>query len=170
MNTKDTLPNLLRPGLSIVFVGTAAGHESAERGEYYAGPGNRFWRTLHAIGLTPHQFKPCEFRELVHLGIGLTDVAKTGRGMDIEVRAHHYDAARFVAAIAHHAPRAVAFNGKKAASVALKTRANRLAYGRQPNRIAQIVETFVLPSTSGAASGYWDVRHWQELADFLRHP
>jgi TDG/mug DNA glycosylase family protein len=42
------LPDLLRPGLRIVFCGTAAGTVSAARGVYYAHPQNRFWSALYA--------------------------------------------------------------------------------------------------------------------------
>jgi G:T/U-mismatch repair DNA glycosylase len=42
----EVLPDLLRPGLRIVFCGTAAGTASARAGAYYAGPGNAFWPTL----------------------------------------------------------------------------------------------------------------------------
>jgi hypothetical protein len=65
-----------------VFVGTAAGKRSAELGHYYAGRGNRFWRTLHEVRLTPRRFKPAEFRNLLALGISLTDMSKLGAGMD----------------------------------------------------------------------------------------
>ena len=34
------LPDVLAPGLDIVFCGTAVGNVSAQRGVYYAGPGN----------------------------------------------------------------------------------------------------------------------------------
>jgi len=37
------LPDVLTPGLQVVFCGTAAGTASAKRGAYYAGPGNQFW-------------------------------------------------------------------------------------------------------------------------------
>ncbi|HEU5143069.1 MAG TPA: uracil-DNA glycosylase family protein [Solirubrobacterales bacterium] len=47
------LPDLVRPGLRVVFCGTAAGTASARAGAYYAGPGNRFWETLRVTGLTP---------------------------------------------------------------------------------------------------------------------
>ena len=47
------LPDLIKPGLRIVFCGTAAGNVSAARGAYYAHPQNRFWSALHAFGLTP---------------------------------------------------------------------------------------------------------------------
>ncbi|MEI6665601.1 MAG: uracil-DNA glycosylase family protein, partial [Chloroflexota bacterium] len=47
-----TLPDLLRPGLDLVFVGINPGEESARRGHYYAHPGNAFWPALSASGLT----------------------------------------------------------------------------------------------------------------------
>jgi TDG/mug DNA glycosylase family protein len=36
------LPDVLMPGLKLVFCGTAAGTVSARRGQYYAHPQNRF--------------------------------------------------------------------------------------------------------------------------------
>jgi G:T/U-mismatch repair DNA glycosylase len=44
---KTLLDDLLRIGLRLVICGTAAGERSAKLGAYYAGPGNKFWRTLH---------------------------------------------------------------------------------------------------------------------------
>jgi len=49
----DILPDVLEPGLHVVFCGTQAGSASARRGAYYAGPGNKFWPVLHEIGLVP---------------------------------------------------------------------------------------------------------------------
>jgi double-stranded uracil-DNA glycosylase len=83
------LCDLLRPGLAVVFCGTAAGEVSAARGAYYAGPGNRFWRTLFETGLTPRQLKPEEFTPAY--GIGLTDVAKSVSGSDASIPAHAFD-------------------------------------------------------------------------------
>lgn len=51
------LPDLLAPGLDIVFCGTAVGAESARR-RAYAGPGNAFWPTLAQVGLTPRRLAP----------------------------------------------------------------------------------------------------------------
>ena len=79
------LPDLLRPGLRLVFCGTAAGTVSARRGHYYAHPQNKFWLTLHAVGLTPRRLDPCEFRLLPDWGVGLTDIAKGVSGMDSEL-------------------------------------------------------------------------------------
>lgn len=165
--TGDKLPDLLRPGQAVVFVGTAAGMDSAVSGEYFAGPGNRFWRTLHAIGMTPIELAPRDFCRLPDFGIGLTDLAKHVAGQDDTLRGHHFDLPRFETAITLFRPRAVAFNGKKAASVALNRRSKRLSYGRQQDCLPGTAATFILPSTSGAASRYWDERHWHELADFI---
>ena len=41
------LPDVLGPNLKVVFCGTAAGAVSAKRRAYYAGPGNKFWQTIH---------------------------------------------------------------------------------------------------------------------------
>ena len=70
------LDDLLASNLRLVICGTAAGHVSAARGAYYAGPGNKFWKTLFETGLTPRQLAPAEYRELHDYGIGLTDIAK----------------------------------------------------------------------------------------------
>src|ERR1700704_211827 len=82
MSSKHVLPERLRPGLRLVFCGTAAGKQSALQKAYYANKQNKFWRTLHEVGLTPRLFEPNEFPLLWELGIGLTDIAKYHFGMD----------------------------------------------------------------------------------------
>jgi TDG/mug DNA glycosylase family protein len=168
------LPDLLAPSLRVVFVGTAASRRSAELGHYYAGPGNRFWRTLHEVGLTPRRLAPAEFRDLLALGIGLTDMSKEGSGRDHQIARHQFDPGRFVAAMRRWRPRAVAFTSKKAASVWLGTSATgAIRYGRQPPAATagapDFPAVFVLPSPSGAARSYWSIAPWQELSDWLRH-
>src|SRR5690349_16612620 len=76
------LPDILDKNLKLVFCGTAASNLSAEKSAYYAHPQNQFWPALAKVGLTPKQFKPEEFRDLLPLGIGLTDLAKDAQGMD----------------------------------------------------------------------------------------
>ncbi|MCC6803146.1 MAG: mismatch-specific DNA-glycosylase [Anaerolineae bacterium] len=154
---------MLPSGLRVVFCGTAAGARSAEVGAYYAGRGNKFWRTIYQIGLTPRLFEPHEFASLPGYGIGLTDIAKTYSGADKGLRTGHFDAAGLRRKIEAAAPRALAFNGKRAARAFYGV---AVAYGQQPDRIGAAA-AFVLPSTSGAASGFWNVSHWQRLAEFL---
>lgn len=164
--SREKLPDVLVPGLDVVFVGTAAGRRSAAVGAYYAHPGNRFWRTLFEVGLTPRLYQPHEFPDLVRLGIGFTDMAKLAAGMDHEIAPEQFDIPRFEAAIGRCAPRAIAFTSKKAASVFLRQPTGRLAHGRQP-RPYKRSEIFVLTSPSGAATRYWSVEPWAELAAFL---
>jgi TDG/mug DNA glycosylase family protein len=76
---------------------------------------------------------------------------------------HSFDPARFRLAIGQFAPQALAFNGKKAASVYLARPTKLIGYGRQAERIGETA-LYVLPSTSGAASGVWSIEPWRSLA------
>lgn len=156
----DRLPDLLRPGLEVVFCGTAAGAVSAAKRQYYAGPGNRFWSVLAETGLTTRELAPSEFERLLEFGIGLTDVVKkqSGADVDIDFRGEESDLAD---RIGPHAPRYMCFNGKRAAKEALGRK--RVGYGLQPERFGTTL-LFVAPSTSAAARRYWDVGPWHELA------
>lgn len=160
----DVLPDALRPGLAVVFCGTAAGTASARAKAYYAGPGNRFWPTLHEIGLTPMQLAPAEFERLPEYGIGLTDICKRRHGSDAEVGTVEFDVDGLAAKISAAEPANLAFNGKNAARGALE---RSVGYGAQPERIGGAT-LWVLPSTSGAARGYWDVGPWRELAEAVQ--
>jgi len=160
---QQILIDLLPPNLRVVFCGTQAGAASAAQGRYYAGRGNKFWRILPKIGLLPAGLDPCNYLELPRFGLGLTDVAQTTFGPDSALRSHHFDVAGFRSKISRAAPRFIAFNGKRAASVVTQTPGTALRYGLQDIQIEQS-SVFVLPSTSGAANAHWDERPWFELA------
>lgn len=158
------LPDLLQPGLALVFCGTAAGRRSAEEGAYYAHPGNLFWKALHAVELTPRLFAPAEFPLLPALGIGLTDLAKHHMGNDAELPRGAFDAAGLRERIERHAPGVLAFTSKAAARAALGGAAG---YGLQAERFGR-TQLFVLPSPSGQARGHWDLGPWQALATLVK--
>lgn len=160
------LPDQLLPNLRLVFVGTAASTHSAEVGHYYAHPGNRFWRAIHEAGITPRRYQPSEFAALIELGIGFTDLSKSGAGMDHQIAAGTIDVPRFRAKIEKYRPRTIAFTSKKAASLFYGRPSSGIALGQQP-RDEGWPETFVLPSPSGAASGHWTLEPWQELAKWI---
>ena len=161
------LPDVLAPSLRVVFCGTAAGTQSALKQAYYAGSGNRFWRVLHQVELTDREIYPPDYREILRYGIGLTDVCKADAGMDQELPAGAFAPDDLGAKIAEVKPYAIAFNGKKAAQVTLGLRStSELDYGRQHQPFRGAV-TWVLPSTSGAANGHWDIDPWRTLAKSL---
>lgn len=160
-DTNHVLPDVLESGLVVVFCGTAPSRRSAAEHAYYAHPGNMFWRALHTSGLTPRLLTPAEFRSLPEYGFGLTDLAKHNSGNDDQLPRDAFDVAALRDKIAHHAPRVVAFTSKHAARTVL---GQAVGYGLQDQRIANS-DLFVLPSPSGQARRYWDLRPWQELAE-----
>ncbi|QIG93928.1 MULTISPECIES: mismatch-specific DNA-glycosylase [unclassified Bradyrhizobium] len=168
-NNLHRLPDQLRANLRLVFVGTAASTRSAAVGHYYAHPGNRFWRALHEVGITPRRYRPDEFAALLELDIGFTDLSKSGAGMDHQIARGAFDVAGFRAKIETYRPRTIAFTSKKAASLFYHRPTSSLAFGRQP-QISGFPDVFVLPSPSGAASGHWTLQPWRELAQWIAGP
>lgn len=154
------LPDVLAPNLDIVFCGTAVGNVSAQRGAYYAGPGNKFWPTLFEVGLTPRLLQPKEYREVLSFGLGLTDLVKAVSGVDSQLSDSHFDRERLRATIERYQPKIVAFTSKRAAQEFL---GRPVVYGIQPERVRETA-LFVLPSPSGAARRWWDMSYWRELA------
>jgi double-stranded uracil-DNA glycosylase len=158
----EKLPDQLQDHLRLVFVGTAAGQRSADLGHYYAGPGNRFWRTIHEVGITPRRYEPHEFPSLLQLGIGFTDMCKVGAGMDDEALAFPIDVPAFREKMRCYRPKTIAFTSKKAASLFYGRPTKAVALGRQLPQ-DDFPAVFVLASPS-AATRYWSVQPWRELA------
>jgi double-stranded uracil-DNA glycosylase len=161
------LPDQLRADLRLIFVGTAASTRSASVGHYYAHPGNRFWRALHQVGITSRRHEPHEFSSLFELGIGFTDLSKSGAGMDHQIARQSFDIPGFKAKIQTYHPQTIAFTSKKAASLFYNKPTSALSLGRQPS-MHGFPDVFVLSSPSGAASGHWTLQPWRELAEWIK--
>jgi TDG/mug DNA glycosylase family protein len=160
------LPDLLASGLDLVIVETAAGRTSAEQ-HHYAGRGNRFWRVLHEIGLTPIELRPDDYAQLVDYGIGLTDLAKGAFGMDGDLLRSDFDRVRLRAVIKTASPRVLAFNGKTAAARFFNVSTSKINHGRQPGSIGRTA-VYVCPSTSRQANCHWSHEPWQDLARAIK--
>jgi TDG/mug DNA glycosylase family protein len=161
---KHLVPDLLAPGLDLVFCGTAPSPASFKARAYYANLGNAFWATLYAIGLTPERLTPDRYPELLTLGLGLTDLNKTEYGSDHELSAQAMDARALRAKLRRFRPAAVAFTSKHAASWALGAKSP--SYGRQAERLEGAV-VFVLASPSGRARSFWTLEPWRAAAAFV---
>lgn len=161
----SVLPEVLAPGLDVVFVGTAASKRSAEVGAPYAGPGNRFWDVLHVAGFTPRRLDPTEFRTVTQYGLGLAGMAPNAIGNDNVLRPEDFDAPGLRAKIERVRPRVLAFVGKRAAREFLGRPI--AAYGLQPETVGP-TQIWVLPSTSGAALAFWDEGPWHALRAHIR--
>ncbi len=163
------VPDLLALALRLLLVGSAPSTISARAHAYYANPQNKFWRTLHAAGLTPRQFAPQEYTLLLNLGIGLTDLAKRHAGADAALPKHAWDRAEFLEKLETYRPAVVAFTSKKAASEALGVPTGRLSYGLQQARLLG-AEVWVLPSTSPLGDSHFRQEPWLALGERMREP
>jgi TDG/mug DNA glycosylase family protein len=164
---KHILPDRLRPGLKLVFCGTAAGRVSALQQAYYAHSQNKFWKTLHALGLTPRLFAPQEYELLWDHGIGLTDIAKNVYGMDHQLprEALAGDAAAALRArVLKVQPAILAFTSLNAGR---KVMGPRAIAGEQAAKLGE-TRVFILPSPSPLAANHWDIVPWQMLAKAVK--
>ena len=163
------VPDLLAPDLKLVFCGTAPSKASAVAKAYYAKPGNKFWPTLHTVGITPTRFAAQDYPSLLTLGVGLTDLCKVHSGVDAELPKDAFDTAAFARKLKKYRPKVVAFTSKNAAKNYF---GQAVDYGWQTQTQSQIRDAastrfFVLPSPSGLATRFFNVEIWRELANGL---
>jgi TDG/mug DNA glycosylase family protein len=142
------LPDIVEPGLSVIFCGLNPGLSAAASGHHFVGRGNRFWRTLHLAGFTPLQIAPEQDESLLTYGLGVTSVVeRPTAGVDDLARWEFVvAAAAFEAWVRRYAPRHVAFLGK-AAYAAMIGRPS-VPWGRQAEPFGGAV-AWVLPNPSG---------------------
>lgn len=154
--TLPTLPDLLRPGLDVVFVGINPGERSAEIGHYYGHPGNVFWRMLSASALVDEPVGPEDDAGLLARGIGFTDVVKRVVTDSSEVSNKELRAAvpAFRERIAAAEPHAVCFTSTRAFSAVYSGAWRSLGWGRQDVEPLEGAQVWVMPSPSGRASAY----------------
>jgi TDG/mug DNA glycosylase family protein len=148
-----TLPDIIAPGLDVLFCGINPGLYTAAVQQHFGRPGNRFWPALHRAGFTPRLFHPSEQHELLALGIGITNVvARATAAADAltvdELRAGGKALERKVR---RHKPRYLAIVGIGAYRTAFERPKAKL--GLQPETIAG-TKIWVLPNPGGLNANY----------------
>jgi len=79
--TKLLLPDHMKPGLDIIFIGINPGLYSAYLGHHYCNANNHFWPCLYESGLVPRKLTYKEDAECLNYGIGFTNIVpRTTRG------------------------------------------------------------------------------------------
>jgi TDG/mug DNA glycosylase family protein len=147
------VPDVLAPGLDVLFVGINPGLYSGAVGHHFARPGNRFWKALHASGFTDRVLSPFDERDLLKLGVGVTNIVDSATATAdelsrAELRAGTHALERRVR---RARPRVVAFLGISA---------YRAAFGRPKAQLGPQDEPFggarvwVLPNPSGLNASY----------------
>jgi TDG/mug DNA glycosylase family protein len=106
----QTVPDVIGPGLKVLFCGINPGLWTAAVGHHFARPGNRFWPALHAGGFTPRLLAPHEEKELLQWGYGITNlVARTTARAD-QLREEEFAAGgkRLAAKVRRYHPKVLA--------------------------------------------------------------
>jgi double-stranded uracil-DNA glycosylase len=158
-------PEILAPGLSVIFCGLNPALSAARDGHNFSHRGNRFWPVLHLAGFTPRQLAASEERELLTYGLGLTSAVARPTKSASELKRHDYLSAApaLENKIRTFAPAKLAFLGK-AAYAAINNDAS-INWGRQPDLFAG-ASVWVLPNPSGLNRAFDLVRlveHYREL-------
>ena len=158
----DTLPDLLRDRLDLVFVGINPSLYSVAQGHYFARKTNRFWPSLsrsvlsqsvrHALGV--ELLEPAHDRLLPAYGIGFTDVVKrpTANASELGREEFATGAASLLIKLQRHQPRVACFHGmmgyRPFASV-MGADVSGLELGVQPLLLGG-TRVFVVPNPSPA--------------------
>lgn len=154
-----TVPDLIAPGLKVLFCGINPGLYSGATGLHFARPGNRFWKVLHLAGFTPRQLDPSEEHELLGLGFGITCFVDrtTARADELTRQEYEEGGKRLVEKLDIYKPQILAVVG---------IGAYRTAFAKPKAKVGPQNETigdtrvWLLPNPSGLNANY-------QLADFV---
>ncbi|WP_217996962.1 mismatch-specific DNA-glycosylase [Nocardioides jensenii] len=148
------VPDLVGPGLRLLFVGINPGLWTAATQTHFAHPGNRFYPALHRAGIIPCPIDPAsgmtdaDRAMMIEHGLGITNLVRraSARADELtrsELREGGDALTRFVA---RHRPRVVAVAGITAYRAAFGE--PRATAGRQPELLAGAA-LWVVPNPSG---------------------
>jgi double-stranded uracil-DNA glycosylase len=143
-----TIPDVIGPGLKVLFVGINPSLYSAAVGHHFARPGNRFWPALHAAGFTDRVLHPSEGRLLIKRGYGITNIAApaTAAADELSDEELREGARRLGRKVRRYRPAVVAFLGVTAYRIAFGR--PKAGLGQQQERLAESA-VWVLPNPSG---------------------
>lgn len=161
-----TIPDVLGPGLRVLFCGINPGLWSAAIGKHFARPGNRFWPALYASGFTPRLLGPWQQEELLGFGLGLSNVAAraTARADELDPQELRIGGQVLAGKVAEHRPRWVAVLGIGAYRTAFGPK--DAAIGPQPETLSGS-RVWVLPNPSGL-NAHWTAATLAEQFAALR--
>lgn len=148
-----TVPDVIGPGLKVLFCGINPGLWTAAVGHHFARPGNRFWPALHQGGFTPRLLAAHEEHEMLQWGYGITNlVARTTARADQLDEAEFAKGGKLLAAkVRRYKPQVLALLGLGAYRSAFGRPG--AAVGPQEEHLGQ-TQVWVLPNPSGLNAHY----------------
>ena len=161
-----TVPDLIAPGLQVLFCGINPGLYTAAIGHHFGRPGNRFWKVLHLAGFTDRQLSPFEEHELLEGGYGITNMVARTTATAAELQADEMRAGRanLETKVRTYRPHTLAVLGVGAYRTAFAQ--PKATVGRQPDGVNPAslgwtpssgelaTELWVLPNPSGLQAHY----------------
>ncbi|HWE57608.1 MAG TPA: G/U mismatch-specific DNA glycosylase [Acidimicrobiales bacterium] len=159
--TLSGVPDIVGPGLDVLFCGINPGTRSGQLGQHFARPGNRFWKVLHGAGFTDRLLTPDEQWSLLDYRLGVTNiVTRTSRAAsDLTPAELRSGAVELEVRVAEWSPRFLAVLGVQAYRTAFAR--PKAVIGRQEHVIGSGTGVWVLPNPSGLQAHY-------QLADMVR--
>ncbi len=148
-----TVPDVIGPDLCILFCGINPGLYTAAVGHHFARPGNRFWPALYQSGFTDRLLSPFAERELLALGLGVTNVVAHATAAASELTRDDFTkgGAKLNVKVRRYRPRIVAVLGVGAYREAFAH--PKAVIGEQAERISD-ARVWVLPNPSGLNANY----------------
>lgn len=149
-----TVPDLVRPGVRLLFVGINPGLWTAATQTHFAHPSNRFYPALHRAGLIDIEIDPAagmspqERNHLLDRDIGITNLVAraTARAGELSADELRRGRDRLEATVHRLRPAVVAVAGVTAYRVAFQR--PRAVMGRQPEDLGGAA-LWVVPNPSG---------------------
>jgi TDG/mug DNA glycosylase family protein len=158
-----TLPDLIVPGLKVLFCGINPGLYSGAVGHHFARPGNRFWPALHEAGFTDRLLDPGEEEKLLEYGCGITNLVNraTAGANELSREELREGGRRLARKVREYRPGFIAFLGIQTYRIACDRPG--AGPGRQGTGMDGTV-VWVLPSPSGRVTRY----RFRELVSMLK--
>jgi TDG/mug DNA glycosylase family protein len=165
--TGKTVPDVIAPGLRVLFCGINPGLYTAAVGHHFARPGNRFWPALFAAGFTERLISPFAERELLQHGYGITNVVMRATATADQLTSEELLAGskRLTTTVRRYQPAFLAVLGLGAYRTAWAQ--PKAVIGRQDQKLGDTV-IWVLPNPSGLNAHYQPVdlaRLFRELKE-----
>ncbi len=149
-----TVPDLLGPGLRLLFVGINPGLWTAATQAHFARPGNRFYPALLKAGIITRPISPSagmtddDREHLVRRGVGITNLVAraTARADELTAEELQDGGRQLLALVDKESPRVVAIAGVTAYRAAFGLRGAQV--GAQPSGLGGAA-LWVVPNPSG---------------------
>lgn len=147
------IPDVIAPGLKVLFVGINPSLYSAAIGHHFGRPGNRFWPALYAGGFTERLLDPSEDHSLLESGYGITNIVDVATATADELSGAQLIAGGLALEnkVEEYQPEIVAFLGISAYRMAFAKK--KATIGRQEERM-KASSVWVLPNPSGLNAHY----------------